>query len=147
MKADAPKRVRKKAVRLSDAEKWLLAIYCIENKCVNMSKEGKFANFRMFVTQVTREINEKMIVDGVITEAHIKDAMSFYNEILDLTGKMPTVPIQDNVQDDILKAENAKLRDQLDNYKRVIRTLVDHVIRGAEDTNKRISTVVSKIDL
>ena len=140
MKADAPKK-RQSKIYITEADKWKIATYCIEHKCVVLDKEGRFSRFRMRVSDICFELNACPFELPKIKEYAVKHSMDFYNIVLDLTGKMPEVPLQDTVQDDILKAENTKLKQRISDLEKLIATLFDHV----KVTYARIDGIITKV--
>lgn len=146
MKQDAPK-ARKAKTYLSETDKWNIAKYCIEHKCVVLDKDGRFLRFRMAIRSICEELNPNWVGNSPLKEWAVKSSMEFYNTVLDLTGKMPDVPVQDTVQDDILKAENAKLSKRVEDLKKAVQTMIMLVSNTQGDLARKCSTLSEKLGL
>ena len=116
--ANGTKKVRKEPVRLTMQEKWEVARYMIESKLVTVDTEGKFTRFRNFEKDILAEINEVELLPGKELSGgfHLKDSLEFYHTCCTITNNLPKIPIQDSVQEEMLKIELHKVmreRDEL----------------------------------
>ncbi len=153
-------RKKNPAVFLTDHDKWELAKYMIENKLVYLDKEGKFIKFRMFVKGIIEEVKSlDRFKDMNIRDHQLRVALGFYETVNSILGHPISVPIQDSLQEDMLKielskvmTERDKLRKQVDNmnqlYAKVVIRLEDDAkymtmaFTGdyvASDANKKIT--------
>lgn len=114
--------MKRKQTYLSNKEKWDVAKWLIENKCVvqdvHAYKEAApaFIPFTLWrvkkITAIT-EINDAFGA-GLITQHHLDQSIAFYNEICELTGNHPNVPpIQDTVEMDMLTAQVKRLENDI----------------------------------
>ncbi len=114
-------KTRKKATFLSDGQKWAVAKWCIENKCViqdiHAYKEAQPSFIPFTLWRVTRKqaIEELYNEQGLkLTTHHLEQSVNFYNNICELTGSHPNVPaVQDTVEMDMLTAENKRLKNDI----------------------------------
>ena len=120
---DEPKKGKRKQTYLSDIEKWLIATYCIEHKCVMVDRDGKFTRLRMFLTSIMEEINTEKVIDHKITEHHIKTSLEFFNSVVELTKCLPKVPPQESLQEEILKIEVQRKTREADELAKKVETL------------------------
>lgn len=114
------KAPKKTALRLSNSDKWKIATYCIENRCVVQDikiPEHPFTEWRVGFAQTVKEINNSDLnLPEEINVVHVKGAIEFYNEVCILTNKMPVPPpVQDTVREDMLVAELSRLKIDLTN--------------------------------
>ena len=107
-----PKPTRSKApsIHLTDAQKWAVAKYCIENRGIIQDKDGKFTIYRVGQSQLAKEVSDALFK---INNNHIASSMSFYNIVCELTDNLPMIPAHESVQEEILKIEIEKLRNDL----------------------------------
>lgn len=116
---------KRKQVYLSNRQKWEIAKWCIENKCViqdiHAYKEASpafipFTLWRVKKKQACLELNEYLPLQENIeaTDHHLTISVQFYNEVCELTGSHPNVPaIEDTVEKDMLVATNKRLENDL----------------------------------
>lgn len=113
MQLQSTTKVRKSAIHLSNSQKWQVATFCIENKCVIPDptlNEIKFI-WRVKRTQTCKEISEHLFE---INENHLDQSINFYLEVCEITKKMPSIPpIQDTVEMDRLTAQNKRLENDI----------------------------------
>lgn len=109
---------------LSNKERWAIATYCIENRCVIQDvhaypKDGPQPAFIPFTLWRVKKKNVcveiKNDCDGLkISEHHLNQSIEFYNEVCELTGKYPVIPpIEDTVEKDMLTVENKRLKNDI----------------------------------
>lgn len=127
---------------MSDKDKWELAKYLIENKMVALDKDGKFIKYRMFVKDIVEEVNTLEVLgkDRPIKGDHqLRSCMEFYQNMNEFLGNPIRVPVQETVQDDMLKAELAKVmteRDKLHMRVEHLEQLYAKAILRLEDSAK-----------
>lgn len=118
-----PEMTKRKQVYLSNAQKWEMAKWCIENKCVIQdihAYKGKgpvfipFTLWRVKKIQACKELNAEMGGVPDYTEHHLNISVQFYNEICELTQSHPNVPaIEDTVEMDILTAKVKRQENEI----------------------------------
>lgn len=139
---DLTRRKRKPPVFLTEQEKWAIAVYCIENKCVMIDNEGKFTRYRMFFKHIKEEVES--LIGKQVNEYHIKDSMDFYHTINDIVKLVPHVPLQESVQEDQLKAELQRVmasRDELARRVEALEFLYGKTVMLLEDSAKKMVTL------
>lgn len=108
---------KKKSIYLTNSQKWEIAKYCIENKCVRQN-QGKLFNYWRVTPKIAAEeinnwVKQESINIPIVNEYHIKSSIDFYNEICTLTNNLPEIPKNESVQEEILKIEIQKLNDKI----------------------------------
>ena len=113
--------MKRKQTYLSNKEKWEVAKWAIENKCVVQDIHAykdqgpafiPFTLWRVRKNQASKEAGEAL--GSNFTDYHMTSAINFYNEICELTGSHPNVPaIQDTVEMDMLKVANKRLENDV----------------------------------
>lgn len=113
--------IKRKQTYLSNTDRWLVATFCIENRCViqdidpRAEKGPGFTPFTLWrVTKKTacEEVNRELKMD--CSSHHLEQSIAFYNEVCVLTQSHPNVPaIQDTVEMDMLTAENKRLKTDI----------------------------------
>lgn len=117
---------KRKQLYLSNEEKWEIAKWCIENKCVIQDihaykEQGPafipFTLWRVRKNQAKTELNrliKSQNENKEYTEHHLNISVQFYNEICELTGSHPNVPaIEDTVEMDILTAKVKRQENEI----------------------------------
>ena len=116
------KKQRKEPVRLDMFEKWEVAKYMIEQKLVTVDDKGRLTRFRNFEKDIIEEINElEVIPNKKLTGGfHLKDSLDFYYVVCTLTNNLPKIPLQDSVQEEMLKVELHKAMNERDELNRTL---------------------------
>lgn len=114
-------KIKRKQTYLSNTDRWVIATFCIENRCViqdidlRVEKGNKFIPFTLWrVTKKTacEEVNRELKLE--CSSHHLDQSVAFYNEVCLLTGSHPVVPpVQDTVEMDMLTAANKRLENDL----------------------------------
>jgi len=138
-KTENPKT--RKQTYLSNKQKWEVASYCIEHRCViqdidpkeKISPDKFYPHdlWRVTVTQTVNEINKENI-EGmpVLKLHHIKSSVEFFNEICELTGKFPEPSaVISTVEMDQLVVRNTQL---------------ENTIKGVQKTTASLNELVAK---
>lgn len=140
---ETPMRKKAPSIRLRDDEKWFIATYCIEERLVGADPDGKFTRYRMYLKDIVEEINNSKLIERTINEYHVKDSMGFWRNINELTKIVPKVPIQESVQEEILKIElNKKMQECATQAKRIemLELLYASTVVKMEDLAKKMQS-------
>lgn len=112
----------RKQTYLTNAQKWEIALYCIENRNViqdadpKNKKEGlPFTLWRVNKSQTAKEINTNPNMGyPEISAHHIETSIGFYNEVCQLIKRWPDPPpVQDTVEMDRMAAIIVKLENDV----------------------------------
>lgn len=83
---------RKKAIHLTNKQKWKVAKFMIENKGVKLvdKEDGDVTYiFRMKLIELAKEVSIEVTP---IRATHVKDCMDFYLEVCKMTNNLPQIP-------------------------------------------------------
>lgn len=112
---------KRKQVYLTNSQKYEIASFCIENRNViqdidprieiEKDKFYPYTIWRVKQSHTAKEFNDKMgAMWPTISTHHIVASIEFFNEICELTGRLPEPKaVQETVEMDMLKIENVKL--------------------------------------
>jgi hypothetical protein len=139
MLQESPRKMRGKAIRLTELEKWTVATYCIENKCVMIDKEGKFTRYRMMMKHIVDEVTS--LLGKKVNDYHIKDSMQFYDTICEITKLMPNIPAQDSAEEEVLKQELQRaqlVNDEMGRRNKALEMLYARTLIGIDEVAKKM---------
>lgn len=105
---------RKEKVILTEDEKFAVATYCIENMCVTQDESGDFTKFRVKYVDIAAEVYAKGVITRAINTHQVKQSVEFFTKMTKLLNAKPQLVVRDDVQSDMLKAENAKLIQRIE---------------------------------
>lgn len=138
---------KKRSIYLTNQQKWEIAKYCIENKCVRQNN-GKLFNFWRVTPKVSaEEVNNwndrEQISFPTVNEYHIKSSVDFYNEVCLMTDNLPEVPKHESVQEEILKIEITKLNQRIEKLQQAALDFAAtmKVCKDRFDQIKKLSTI------
>lgn len=115
--------MRANAIHLTYAQRWQVAKYCIEHKGVVQDQFGKFTIFRVGQSTLVREFNESG-ADFVVTLHTLKESVTFYNIVAELTNNLPEIPSKDEMDSD-LEAEYKQAVAELQTSKGKLQKIID----------------------
>lgn len=105
--------MRKNATHLTEEQMWSVVKYCIEHKGITQDENGDFLKFRVSQKNLVEEISRELFI---ITPHSLTKSIQWHKAICDLFGNKPIAPPpQESVQEDMLKIEVAKLKNEINN--------------------------------
>lgn len=104
--------MRANSIHLSESQMWDVAKYLIEHKGVVQDEHGDFLKFRVSKKTLGEEVSKEFNL--IIGAYQVEKCIKFHDIICKLVGQKPIVPPpQESVQEDILKTENKKLKEEI----------------------------------
>lgn len=138
---------KKKSIYLTNPQKWEIAKYCIENKCISQRDNKAFTYWRVHPKVAAEEINN-WIRDNQydipnVNEYHTKNSVDFYNEICLMTNNLPEIPKQESVQEEMLKIEIQKLNGKIEKLQETAKDFAAtmKVCKDRFDQIKKLATI------
>lgn len=130
MKDATTKRVKAPSVYVTNADRYKIAKYLIENNYIIQDPtipEKPFTIWRIIKSIALSELKNSNLELPNINVYHLNQCIDFYNEIAILTHKMPEPPpIQDTVEMDRLTAAIKQKELIIDEQRKIIEEFIKH---------------------
>lgn len=119
---------------MSDEQKFEVARYCIETRCViaNVNPDGTIEYlWRVQQTMTAKEVCKDLGI--TVTPSHLRSSLEFHALVCKLSGKMPVYPAMESPMElDRLIGENKRLINDRERQENLIKNLKDDLKKKEE---------------